>query len=148
MITLAVITINGIDTVFQIRYWNPKSRDFYFHGVTPVSASGVDPSKTNFLVGEPEFYVYPTPDNFPTPEVPPGFHDYINAYPHHHAVRQHVCLSVYLSICLFVCLLVCFSLYLSLFLSLPVCFCLPLSMFLFLSTLCLSVCLSVCRLSD
>jgi hypothetical protein len=131
MITLAMITINGIDTVFQIRYWNPKSRDFYFHGVTPVSASGVDPSKTNFLVGEPEFYVYPTPDNFPTPEVPPGFHDYINAYPHHHAVRQHVCLSVYLSICLSVSLFVCW------FVSRSTCLC----FFLCQSA---SVCLFLC----
>jgi hypothetical protein len=53
-----------------------------------TSVPGTDPSKSvgnNVLVGEPEFYVYPTPNVSP-PEVQ-GFHDYINAYPHHHAVR-------------------------------------------------------------
>ncbi len=30
---------------FQIRYWNPKSRDFYFHGVTP----GVNNEKLFFF---------------------------------------------------------------------------------------------------
>ncbi len=35
---------------FQIRYWNPKSRDFYFHGVTP----GVNNEKLFFFATDVE----------------------------------------------------------------------------------------------
>ena len=28
---------NYVLSIFQIRYFNPKSRDFYFHGVTPAA---------------------------------------------------------------------------------------------------------------
>ena len=79
-------------SIFQIRYFNPKARDFYFHGVTPVSSLSDPTRNPNFLVGEPEFYVYPAPQAGQNlaPQDIPSFHDYINAYPHHHAVSPVV----------------------------------------------------------
>ena len=35
-------------SIFQIRYFNPKSRDFYFHGVTPAAMT--DLTKNNNIL--------------------------------------------------------------------------------------------------
>jgi len=69
--------------VFQIRYFNPKTKSFYFHGLTEaISPSPSSNSKNSVLVGEPEYYLYPAPNGGGEEQV----HGYVNNFLHHHAV--------------------------------------------------------------
>ncbi len=68
---------------FQIRYFNPKTKNFYYHGIESVSDPESD-NKNSILAGEPEHFLYPAVN-----EDKDKNHDYVDSFlHHHHAVRS------------------------------------------------------------
>ena len=80
------------ELVNQIRYFNPRSREFYYHtaytfkpddqtGVTqsPETLENIDIPPTNILGGEPEFY---SSNQQPAPSI------YFDPYLNHYVVSQ------------------------------------------------------------
>lgn len=65
----------------QIRYFNPKTKNFYFHGLTAAGLPSSTSNKNDVLVGEPEYFYYPEGN-----EGEGHVQGYVNAFLHHHAV--------------------------------------------------------------